>query len=233
MTTYPENSLLAFKKAAELGFKHIELDIQLSSDQVPIVIHDDSLKRTVGNDNLINQLSAEEITKYKLIFNKNQPNISTELTRIAALHQVIDLLNNFKNFNLYVEIKRESVDYFDVETVVERVLKAVSHAKFTVVIISFVTEAVEYVQNKYSYPVGWVLKEYDKEYKSIAESMQPEYIYCNVKKIMHPSNLWKGPWRWALYDVKNPKKAKTLLEEGVDLIETGDIVKLTSSKYFQ
>ena len=48
MTTYPENSLLALQAAAELGFSYVELDIQLSKDSKPIVIHDETLLRTTG-----------------------------------------------------------------------------------------------------------------------------------------------------------------------------------------
>ena len=61
MSTYPENSMLAFKSAVEMGFTHVELDIQLSKDLVPIVIHDDNLKRTTGIDKNVRDLTADEI----------------------------------------------------------------------------------------------------------------------------------------------------------------------------
>jgi glycerophosphoryl diester phosphodiesterase len=43
--TYPENTLPAFAAAAKARFA-LELDVQLTSDGVPIVIHDDTLDRT-------------------------------------------------------------------------------------------------------------------------------------------------------------------------------------------
>ena len=233
MTTYPENSLLAFTKAAQLGFKHIELDVQLSSDHVPIVMHDPCLKRTTGIDKQVTQLLADKLASYKLKYQNNLSCESHGLLQIATLEQTIDQLNIFSDINLFVEVKRESIDYFDLEIVMKPILKAVSQAKFTVVIISFVTEVLWYVQERKTHPVGWVLKKYNDEYREIAELIQPEYLYCNVKKISDPSKLWEGDWQWALYDIKDPKKARNLLEQGVDLIETGDIVKLTNSEYFQ
>lgn len=42
----PENTLAAFRLAAEQGAGAIELDAKLSADGVPVVIHDDTLDRT-------------------------------------------------------------------------------------------------------------------------------------------------------------------------------------------
>ena len=42
----PENTLAAFDLALASDFRHIELDVQLTADGVPVVIHDDTLGRT-------------------------------------------------------------------------------------------------------------------------------------------------------------------------------------------
>jgi glycerophosphoryl diester phosphodiesterase len=42
----PENTLAGFSRALELGADGVELDVQRSSDRVPVVIHDESLERT-------------------------------------------------------------------------------------------------------------------------------------------------------------------------------------------
>jgi glycerophosphoryl diester phosphodiesterase len=42
----PENTLASFAEAARMGVNWIELDVQLSSDGVPVVFHDDRLERT-------------------------------------------------------------------------------------------------------------------------------------------------------------------------------------------
>lgn len=44
----PENTLHAFRMAAELGADGIELDVQLSADGALVVFHDDTLERTTG-----------------------------------------------------------------------------------------------------------------------------------------------------------------------------------------
>src|SRR6187200_2440153 len=44
----PENTLPAFALAKELGAYGIELDVHLSRDGVPVVIHDESVDRTTN-----------------------------------------------------------------------------------------------------------------------------------------------------------------------------------------
>ena len=45
----PENTLPAFELAARQGADAFELDVRLSADRVPVVVHDSSLQRTTGN----------------------------------------------------------------------------------------------------------------------------------------------------------------------------------------
>lgn len=42
----PENTMRSFKRAVEVGCDLIELDVHLSRDGIPVVIHDDALDRT-------------------------------------------------------------------------------------------------------------------------------------------------------------------------------------------
>ncbi|QMU60550.1 MAG: hypothetical protein GKR92_02095 [Gammaproteobacteria bacterium] len=232
MSTYPENSMLAFQAAIELGYTYIELDIQLSKDRVPIVIHDDNLKRTTGIDKNAKDLTADEINQIYLNSSAQNEN-RNELLKINTLKQVVEKLNIYSKITVFVEIKRQSIEHFGLSQVVDQVLEAQMGAKFNIVIISFVGEVIEYVKNVQSYPTGFVLKKYNKKYLLKAKELQPDYLFCNIKKINKPSDLWDGLWRWVLYDITNPSFAYELLEQGVDMIETGDIKKLSASEYFQ
>lgn len=61
----PENSLAAFKKAVDAGYG-IELDVQLSKDEVPVVFHDASLKRMCGVEGNVWEYTLEDLQKMKL-----------------------------------------------------------------------------------------------------------------------------------------------------------------------
>lgn len=55
-----ENTLTAFKRAVKAGYA-IECDVHLTTDNVPIVFHDDVLKRLTGTDGYVWQRSAAEM----------------------------------------------------------------------------------------------------------------------------------------------------------------------------
>lgn len=61
----PENSLAAFRRAADHGFG-AELDVHLTKDGRLAVIHDDSLLRTAGVDVKASSLTAAELEQYRL-----------------------------------------------------------------------------------------------------------------------------------------------------------------------
>lgn len=46
---YPENTEIAFIKAAQEGFKFVETDIRLTSDGIPVLLHDSTINRTGRN----------------------------------------------------------------------------------------------------------------------------------------------------------------------------------------
>ncbi len=61
----PENSIAAFRRAMTQNYG-IELDLHLSADGSPIVMHDRSLRRTVGEDIDITSISDADIKNYQL-----------------------------------------------------------------------------------------------------------------------------------------------------------------------
>ena len=90
----PENSIPAFALAAERGFG-IELDVQLSSDGVPMVFHDETLERVCGVSGRLCEKSAAELRALLLC--------GIPGTHIPTLAEVLSLVDG--RVPLLVEIK--------------------------------------------------------------------------------------------------------------------------------
>jgi glycerophosphoryl diester phosphodiesterase len=60
----PENTLLGFRRALGLGANQLELDIRLTKDRVPVVIHDATLKRTTNGRGRISKLTLSKIRAF-------------------------------------------------------------------------------------------------------------------------------------------------------------------------
>lgn len=61
MAYAPENTLESFREARRRGATWVEIDVKLTADGVPIVLHDSSLKRTTGVDRLASEMRASEL----------------------------------------------------------------------------------------------------------------------------------------------------------------------------
>jgi glycerophosphoryl diester phosphodiesterase len=57
----PENTLACFREAKKRGATWVETDVKLTADGVPILMHDESLKRTTGVDRLVARTRRAEL----------------------------------------------------------------------------------------------------------------------------------------------------------------------------
>jgi glycerophosphoryl diester phosphodiesterase len=60
-TLAPENTLAGFRRAAAMGLGAVEFDVMLSSDKVPLLIHDETLERTTSGRGAVSATSYETI----------------------------------------------------------------------------------------------------------------------------------------------------------------------------
>lgn len=63
---HQENSLAGFEKAVQLGVPAVELDVRLTADGVPVVVHDDDLRRLTGVDARVSELSWDRLSRLRL-----------------------------------------------------------------------------------------------------------------------------------------------------------------------
>jgi glycerophosphoryl diester phosphodiesterase len=59
----PENTLAAFNLAFDLGADGVELDVSLTQDGVPVVIHDDRVDRTTDGRGAVKDMTLAEIQR--------------------------------------------------------------------------------------------------------------------------------------------------------------------------
>ena len=59
----PENTLAALRRSIEEGVDFAEVDVRLTSDGIPVLLHDESLTRTTGNPHQISDLTLAEVKK--------------------------------------------------------------------------------------------------------------------------------------------------------------------------
>lgn len=176
----PENSLSAFQNAleAEMG---IELDVRLTSDGVPIVFHDKTLKRMCDDKRKISNVTVEELQTLSLGSTKE---------KIPSLKQVLELVDGKQP--LLIEIKSSRWNLCDrrLEHGVLALLNKYSGEYF---IQSFNRHSVKYLKkrlpkiecgilsgNLYSEPTGFDFINYKLSDMTEEKSMQLHEKYPRV-----------------------------------------------------
>lgn len=99
---FPENSLLGYREALRLGVDMIEVDVNLSLDKVPMVIHDDRLDALSGASGFIADYTAAQLEK--LDFGGRMGPEFAGL-RIPTLYQVCDMVKDMPEAILDIDFK--------------------------------------------------------------------------------------------------------------------------------
>ncbi|BCN29745.1 glycerophosphodiester phosphodiesterase family protein [Anaeromicropila herbilytica] len=104
----PENSLKAFSMAVTKKYG-IELDVQLTKDNIPVVFHDDTLLRVCGENQYVNKLTLKELKEYHLFQSKE---------KIPTLDEVLSVING--EVPLILEYKSKNTSSLIYEIVSKR-----------------------------------------------------------------------------------------------------------------
>ncbi|MGG1722957.1 glycerophosphodiester phosphodiesterase [Bacillus paranthracis] len=97
---FPENTMIATKLAAQLGANSLECDVQISSDGIPVVIHDDTVDRTTNGSGKVVEKSFLELRQLDAA--KNFPYFSGE--KIPSFEEWLQFAKGNSKF-IYPEIK--------------------------------------------------------------------------------------------------------------------------------
>lgn len=111
----PENTLPSFELAHRMGADGIELDVQLTKDGVPVVIHDERIDRVSDGIGYVKDHTLEELKK----FNVNKSFLDYGKVTIPTLEEVYDLVKK-TDMVINLELKNSTIFYEGME---EKVLR--------------------------------------------------------------------------------------------------------------
>ena len=217
---FPENTLQSLASAVELGIRHVEFDVQLTADKVPVVLHDADLQRVGDRPEVVHDMPWErfsatpvgESARFGQHFAHTYP---------PSLAQVMDALGGWEGVTAYVEIKRASLRRFGRQVVLQRIAQVVQPALDRCVLISFDLPSLRIMRQMIGARIGWVVADYGDASLKDAASVAPEFLFANVDRL--PAglvSLWPGNWNWALYEVRDLETARKCQAMGAGYVET-------------
>lgn len=115
---YPENTMIAFKKALECGVDGIELDIQLTKDGEVVIIHDETIDRTTTGKGFVVDYTYEELERFDASFKFKDLGFN----KIPTLREYFQLVKDY-DIVTNVELKTGINEYLGIEEKVWELIK--------------------------------------------------------------------------------------------------------------
>ncbi|WP_208588224.1 glycerophosphodiester phosphodiesterase [Gracilibacillus suaedae] len=125
----PENTMPAFELAYKHGADGIETDVQLTKDNIPVLIHDEQLNRTTNGIGFVKDFTYDELEQldagsWKSSHYKN--------TKIPTLDDLL-AWNQDKQLKLNIELKNNIIPYQGLEDIICQKLVEYQMTKQTVI----------------------------------------------------------------------------------------------------
>lgn len=111
----PENTMVAFQRAADLDVDILETDIHRTADGVIVAFHDDTLERTTNGIGRIQEYTFADLQELDAGYNWTADGGQTYPYRGQGITipSMAELFETFPNFRINVDIKQESPSIVD------------------------------------------------------------------------------------------------------------------------
>lgn len=232
---YPENTMIAFKKAEEAKAFGIELDVHMTKDKKIVICHDETIDRTSDGMGYIKDLTLEEIRKFSFINKKEEFKKISVGNKDFTAPSLEEFLSWLKNTTMMVNIEIKN-NIFRYEGIVDEVLRLIkiNGLEDRIIISSFNHHTIREVKEKSSLPCGFLTEcsllnpgDYCKQYG--VEYYHPLFITLDKEDLINLKENGVGINTWTV-DGKNhvllvkemevnsiitndPEETKKILEE--------------------
>ncbi|MFQ5994968.1 MAG: glycerophosphodiester phosphodiesterase family protein [Acidiferrobacterales bacterium] len=216
---YPENTLVGIEAAIRAGARLIEVDVQLSADEVPVLFHDRSLTRVCGVKGTVHHMRFDQLRAlHPSEFERFGYRFAH--VQIPSLAEFRDLLEAHPGVTAFVELKQSSLAHFGPAVVLNRVLRELTSVAQQIVLISFSLETLLAARRQGLTNLGAVLQQWSQRKQVIVQEIKPDYVICDVDRLPRWGRLRVSATKLMVYEVTDPKLALALASRGIDYVET-------------
>ncbi|MEE9595173.1 MAG: glycerophosphodiester phosphodiesterase family protein [Acidiferrobacterales bacterium] len=216
---FPENTLIGIAAAIRAGARWVEIDVQLSADEVPVLLHDQNLQRVAGFKGTVHHLSYDQL--YEIHPSEFERfGYRYAQVRIPTLAEFCELLQKWPGVTAFVELKSASIEHFGPAVVLNRVLRDIESVAGQVVLISFSFEILRAARKQGVATLGVILSKWSDRKATIVREIKPQYVHSNVNLLPRWGKLRVDNTKLVVYEIVKAKLAVDLAARGVDFVET-------------
>ncbi|HCS67742.1 MAG TPA: glycerophosphodiester phosphodiesterase [Oribacterium sp.] len=215
----PENTLEAFQLAIKQGADGIELDVQLSKDGVPVVIHDETVDRVTGQTGFVKDFTIQELKDMVVL---GERFTAYPDARIPTLREVLDAVRP-SGIEVNIELKTGIIWYPEIEKKVAAIVEEtgmkdrVIYSSFNHYSVQKIKETVPEAETAYLFSdVILHVDQYAKE--SGVDGLHPAVYHVKMADFLR-EYLASG-LKTRVWTVNERADMKALMEAGVTAVIT-------------
>ena len=230
----PENTLISFRKAAQLGAKWIEIDVRLSSDKIPVVFHDNEVDRTTNGQGPVDTFTLESLQELDA---GSHYHTDFSCEKVPSLLQAITLCIEL-NLGLNIEIKPNFGQAAETVTAILATINPFQEQlRGNVLVSSFNLLCLkELINLSPEWPRALLVNDLNNDWLTNTKALgcyalNPSYE-C-LASIQNVKSILASGLRIIPFTVNRISIAKNLLRLGVHSIITDDLRSLNSLKNYK
>ncbi len=223
---YPENTLPSYRAAIELGVDAFEFDVWLTSDKVPVLMHDGSARRTCGVDRHLRDMTYAEVLELEPAYTeKFGDKFVGQNIKVPTLEETLQLAESLRPGTILygVEIKEYTEECVDLTIALLKQYGVFDRCWF----YAFNGRIIKYIKTKYN---GRTMGYPDIQMGEFAPDTYDYYEEIGLSMMFVRSELCafyaaKG-MPMHMYCADNEGDVRLCIERGASLITANDPVPL-------
>ena len=215
----PENTLEAFLLAIEQGADGIELDVQLSRDGIPVVIHDETIDRVTDRTGYVKDYTLQEL-KELTVLKDRFPQYSQ--SKIPTLNEVLEAVKS-SGIQVNIELKTGIYWYPDIEKKVAEIVEEtgmkekIIYSSFNHYSVQRIKEIVPDAETAYLYS-DVILNVEDYARKTKVDGLHPAVYHVKMADFL--KGYIESGLNVRVWTVNEEADMKALTEAGVTAVIT-------------
>jgi glycerophosphoryl diester phosphodiesterase len=224
MGTYPENTLLGFRQAIELGADGIELDVHMTKDGEIVVIHDEILDRTTDGAGYVKDHTLKELKQFSAGVNyahfPNYDKVTWDLERVPTLQEVLELLGS-NHIDLNIELKTCQCKYVNIEDKVLSLVNEYGNSRKVVYSSFHLPTILQIKKIDQNAEIAWLLDQQIAHPKDYLQDLELEALHLSKQVVFSGVPYYKDLFeKIRIWTVNDMDGMKQLLDLGVNAIIT-------------
>ncbi|WP_339226585.1 glycerophosphodiester phosphodiesterase family protein [Oceanobacillus sp. FSL K6-2867] len=224
MGSFPENTLLGFKKAIELGVDGLEIDVHMTEDGEIVVIHDETLDRTTDGSGFIKDLTLEEIKQYsagvKHTHFHDYDEVDWTMERVPTLKELLELLEPYP-IDLNIELKTYRFPYEGIEEKILSLVEQYGNGRKVVYSTFHLPTLLRIKSHDKEANIAWLLEQPITHPLDYMNTLDLEALHISKRMLLSDPFEWKGMFdKLRVWTVNEKDELKQLLDLRVNAIIT-------------